>query len=389
MPRPGTAGAAPNARICMSDAEKTEWVSKRLNGNAIPFREFMELALYDPEFGYYAQPQSGLDYATSVDLSPAFPYALGRLAEEFVARAGDGMCTIVDIGCGDGSLIAGIRDALPEPARERALLAGVDRSLARLRPEHADDPGLRFVRSIGDIDLAGATLVVSNELFDAFPVGRVVRRAEGLGELWVRREPDGSLGWEERPASPELVAYFEERGIALETGQFADVTPEWSRFYENVATRVERGLIVTIDYGFPQGRLFDLRVRRYGTAVAFRRHQLTRDLLAAPGRQDLTAHVNFTDLERAGESRGWSTLLFERQARFLLRIGIADHPLLAPLDEVEGDVADAVELASAREATRRLILPDGIGEEMRVLVQARGMREEAWTFQSDPGLIWK
>lgn len=346
----------------------------------------METALYDPEFGYYVQPRSGLDYATSVDLSPAFPFALGRLASEFLDRAGDEVCTIVDIGCGDGSLLAGIRDALPDSQLGRARLAGVDRSLGRLRPELAGDPELRFVRSIDEVDTSSPTLAISNELFDAFPVARVVQREGGLSELWVR-ETCGALEWEERDAPPELAAYFAARGIGLEVGQFADVTPDWEAFYAALVGRIGRGLIVTIDYGFPQETLFDVRVRRYGTAVAFRRHQVTRDLLSGAGRQDLTAHVNFSDLQRAGEARGWTTLAFERQAKFLLRIGITAHPLLAPLEDVEGSSGDAVELASARDATRRLILPDGIGEEMRVLAQARGMGQGGWTFQSDPGLI--
>ncbi|HEU5161655.1 MAG TPA: SAM-dependent methyltransferase [Thermoanaerobaculia bacterium] len=363
------------------------WIVKRLNGNSIPFRNFMELALYDPEFGYYAQPRSGLDYATSVDISPAFAFSLSLLAGEFVDRAGDALCTIVDIGCGDGSLLSGIRENLPEEARRRARFVGVDRSLGRLRPELAADDAYQFVRAPNAIDAPGPALVLSNELFDAFPVARLVQRESGLRELWVRPLEDGVLEWEEKDAPPEYAAYFSERGIKLEPGQYADVTPGWGHFYEDLAARIERGLLITIDYGFPQEKLFDVRVRRYGTAVAFRRHQFTRDLLADPGAQDLTAHVNFTDLQAAGERNGWRTLVLERQAKFLLRIGITRHPLLAPLDALEGSGGDAVELATAREAARRLVLPDGIGEEMRVLVQEKGLTHEQWPFESDPGLF--
>ncbi|HSN69663.1 MAG TPA: SAM-dependent methyltransferase [Thermoanaerobaculia bacterium] len=347
----------------------------------------MELALYDPEFGYYAQPRSGLDYATSVDISPAFAFSLSLLAAEFVDRAGDALCTIVDIGCGDGSLLSGIRENLPEPALRRARFIGVDRSLGRLRPELAADDAFRFVRALNAIDTAGPALVLSNELFDAFPVARLVQRATGLRELWVRPQEDGTLAWDERDAPAEYAAYFSERGIALEPGQYADITPGWGDFYGDLAARIERGLLVTIDYGFPQEKLFDVRVRRYGTAVAFRRHQLTRDLLADAGAQDLTAHINFTDLQAAGERNGWRTLVLERQAKFLLRTGITRHPLLAPLDAIEGSGGDAVELATAREAARRLVLPDGIGEEMRVLVQEKGLTHEKWPFESDPGLF--
>ncbi|MFN2443183.1 MAG: SAM-dependent methyltransferase [Thermoanaerobaculia bacterium] len=349
---------------------------KRLERSELTFEEFVGLALYDSDFGYYAAPKSGLDYATSVDLSPVFPFALARFAGRFLAAAGDEVCSVVDIGCGDGSLLAGIRDHLPESLLPRVRLIGIDRSAGRLRPEHASDSSLHFTGSIEAIDPARPALVFSNELFDAFPFARLVKREEELRELTVRVDR-GELAWGERPAREEYVHYFSTRGIELEVGQFADISLEWGGFYGELAGRIERGAIVTIDYGFPQEKLFDVRVRRYGTAVAFHRHRLNRDLLANPGEQDLTAHINFTDLERRGEAQGWETIGFERQARFLLENGAADHPLLAPRESVEpASPEGAVELAAMRDAARRLLLPDGIGDEMRVLIQTRGIALE-------------
>lgn len=347
-----------------------EWVSNILTQNGLPFRDFVQAALYHPEFGYYSAPRSGADYATSPEISPVFAFALARLAERFSAREGDVVSPLVDIGCGDGSLLAGIRDALSSETRRQFRFFGVDRSLGRLRPELASDPDLHFVRDVADVPNAPA-LVISNELFDAFPFARLVQREEALRELWVV-ERDGALDWEERDPPAEYVAYFADRGVRLEAGQFADISLEWERAYGAIARHFGRGLLVTVDYGFPEEKLFDARVRRYGTAAAFRRHEVTRDLLAEPGEQDLTAHVNFTDLIRAGERAGWRTVAFERQARFLLGLGVTDHPLLAPLGTVEPADADAaIALAMRRDAARRLVLPDGIGDEMRVLVQER------------------
>ena len=344
---------------------------RRLKENELPFDEFVSLALYDPDFGYYSAPKSGLDYATSVDLSPVFPFALSRFVLRFLAAAGDGVCSVVDIGCGNGSLLAGIRDNLPESVLSRVRMIGIDRSAGRLRPELASDPELQFASSIDAIDPDRPALVLSNELFDAFPFARLVRREDGLRELTVRAEGD-ELGWGERPAREEYARYFASRGIELEIGQFADISLDWERYYSELAGRIERGVILTIDYGFPQEKLFDVRVRRFGTAVAFHRHRLSRDLMANPGEQDLTAHINFTDLERAGEARGWRTEGFLRQARFLLENGAAEHPLLAPRESVEPASAEgAVELAAMRDSARRLLLPDGIGDEMRVLIQTR------------------
>lgn len=343
----------------------------------LSFRDFVEHSLFDPEEGYYRRPRAGGDYATAVDLSPAYSFALARLMDELAARLPDGLSAAVDVGCGDGSLLAGLRDAAGPGAPPRFL--GVDRSLGRLRPELAADPALEFLEAIPPLD--GPAFVVSNELFDAVPWHRVVQREEGLRELWTGRQGE-TLAWEERPAPPEVAGYFEARGIRLDRGQFADITPGWGELYRSVLRAVPAGLAVTVDYGFPQERLFDVRVRRWGTAVAFHRHELNRDLLARPGRQDLTAHVNFTDLMRAGEAEGWSTLAFMRQASFLLAIGIADHPLFTPLEELRGgEAGGAMALAEAREQARRLVLPDGIGDEMRVLVQGRGVPLEGWSFQ--------
>jgi SAM-dependent MidA family methyltransferase len=108
-------------------------------------------------------------------------------------------------------------------------------------------------------------------------------------------------------------------------------------------------------------------MRRFGTAAAYSGHRVSRDLLANPGEQDLTAHINFSDLQRADAT----TLYFDRMNKFLLAIGIAEHPLFQP------GIGDFQE----REDARRLVLPDGIGEDLRVLVQGRGVPLDGWSFQ--------
>jgi SAM-dependent MidA family methyltransferase len=222
--------------------------------------------------------------------------------------------------------------------------------------------------------------VISNELFDALPFARLVRR-EDLHELWVT-ERDGGFDWSEHEAEARYADYFADHGIELRNGQFADVSLEWGAMYDDLSHFVSKGLIVTFDYGYPAEQLFSGRVRRFGTAAAYRGQRVSRGLLANPGEQDLTAHINFTDLQRAGERNGLSTLFFDRQAKFLLSLGATEHELIAPLDERRIDsLQEAVELREQREQARRLVLPDGIGEEIRVLVQGKGMQEHGWSFQ--------
>jgi SAM-dependent MidA family methyltransferase len=332
----------------------------------LSFRDFVELALYHPEFGYYSQAVSPVgkegDFVTAPLLSPVFSFALGRLIQEFLRREGGALSTIVDVGCGDGALI---RSLMSDDAR----FYGVDRSLKRV----GDGP---FVRSLEEVPRDGAHLLLSNELFDAIPFARLVQRGEHVHELWVA-ERDGVLDWTEHEAPPMYEDYFASHGVELAEGQFADVSLEWEAMYADIARYLQRGLIVTFDYGFRAPQLFDRRIRRFGTAAAYSGQRVTRDLLANPGEQDLTAHINFSDLERAGEREGMTTLFFDRQAKFLLALGITEHELFKPMQEVDL----SLELIDARDDARRLVLPDGIGEDIRVLVQGKGVPLEGWSFQ--------
>jgi len=313
----------------------------------LPFRDFVELVLYHPDFGYYTRAKSpvgkGGDFVTGPTLSPAFGFAIGKLVRDFVARHTDVVSTIVDVGSGSGELVRSLQDV------ENAEIYGIDRG-----------------QSIFEIPRNSAQLLISNELFDALPFARLVRRGSELHELTVTREYE----WGERPAPAPYIDYFASRRIELADGQFADVSLEWESLYADLCRFVERGLILTFDYGYPEEQLFRSRVRRYGTAAAYRGHRVSRDLLAHPGEQDLTAHINFTDLQRAGERAGFTTLTFTRQAQFLLGLGITEHELFTPIQELE---SASIELMERRDEARRLVLPDGIGEDIRVLLQGKGV----------------
>ncbi|HJW94006.1 MAG TPA: SAM-dependent methyltransferase [Thermoanaerobaculia bacterium] len=344
----------------MTDQSPTMRVLRNLlQYGDLSFRDFVEIALYHPEAGYYMRPLSPVgkegDYVTSPALSPVFSYAIGRLIDEFVARADGALCTFVDIGCGEGTVL--------KDAARRIRAIGIDRRLGN---------------SLLDVPREGLHLFFSNELFDALPFARLVKRRDELHELWV----DANLDWTEHEAPAVYGDYFASHGIELEDGQFADVSLDWANLYREIVSYSEQALIVTFDYGYRARQLFHPRIRRFGTAASYAKQRVTRDLLANPGEQDLTAHINFDDLIRAGEELGTKTLFFDRQVKFLLALGITEHPLFAPLeDEKLESVEAALALREAREEARRLVLPDGIGEEIRVLVQARGVPLEGWSFQ--------
>ena len=369
-------------RLVPLESNMRDVLRNALHYGDLSFRDFVELALYHPQFGYYARAENPVgkdaDYVTAPLLSPVFSFALSNLVREFMRRNEGAVCSIVDIGCGDGGLIEGVASYQLPVASNEMRFFGVDRSL-----ERATGNGQRatYVRTIDELPRDGAHLFISNELYDAFPFARLVQRGEHVHELWVR-ERDGVLDWEEYEAPPAYDDYFAANGVELVEGQFADVSLEWEAYHADVARFLQRGLIVTIDYGFPANKLFHPRARRFGTAAAYSEQRVSRDLLANPGEQDLTAHVNFSDLERAGERHGMKTLFFDRLAKFLLSLGITEHELFRPVHDLEIDHPEqGMQLMEAREEARRLVLPDGIGEEMRVLVQAKNIELDDWPFQ--------
>ncbi|MDX1644620.1 MAG: SAM-dependent methyltransferase [Thermoanaerobaculia bacterium] len=334
----------------------------------LPFAEVMEEALYG-EGGYYTRQQLAIgpegDFVTGSSHSALFGRATARLLlrlDEAVGRPAD----LLEAGCGDGRHLTAVVEALGESLDEeppgRRSIRGWDR-VPRQLPD-----GVEALGSLDELARPVEGLVFSYELFDALPIHRLVGREDGCaGELWVVRDADGSLGWQPGELShPELGDLL--GAASLEPGQVADLAPGWAPLYRRLARTLGRGLLVTCDYGYERRRLLDPRVRRHGTLAAYRRHRVHRDVLSHLGEQDLTAHVDFTALREAGEAEGLETFAFSRQALWLAALGIFED--LAP----EG--AGAADLVRRQEAAL-LLDPEGMGEEIRVLVQGRGLAAEA------------
>ena len=317
----------------------------------IPFAEFMEEALYG-EGGYYAGDRAPAgrsgDFVTGPSFSPLFGRATERLLRRLDAALG-GPAELLEPGYGGGQHLRAVLAAAAGPRRLRAW----DR-VARPAPDGVERlEGLEGVEA-GEI----RGLVFSYELFDALPFHRLIGRTTGPpGELWVGHDPDGAFTWVEgEPSSAGLVGLLPTPG-ALEPGQIADLSPDWEPLYGLLAARLGRGLMVTCDYGFETRRLLDSRIRRRGTLACYRRQRVHRNPFIDVGEQDITAHVDFDLLRRAGEAAGLETVAFTRQALWLTACGIFD-------DLAEADPA-------TREEARMLLDGAGMGEEIRVLVQAR------------------
>ena len=342
----------------------------------ISFAAFMEAALYDPEFGYYmtAGPRIGRegDYYTSLDVHPIFAELVGRqiaqAAEEIVSS---GEFTIVEMGAGKGLLAQHLlnayrRDKPDFLARLRYLL--VERSPAMVetqkqRLRELTGAGVR-IAWVPDLDAISADSItgvfLSNELVDAFPVHRLVKRPLGLREIFVGWDGTRFIEIEAPPFSPDLEAYFARLGISLEVGQQAEVNLQSLEWMRQVGARLRRGLVVTIDYGHAAADLF-APARKTGTLLGYYRHTVSDSPYVHVGQQDLTAHVDFTSLALAGQDVGLEVTGFTNQLHFLIGLGI--ESAFAGLDPQSPQSA----------AMRELLRPDGMGTTYKILIQHKGM----------------
>ena len=354
----------------------------RANG-PISFAEYMRECLYHPEHGYYSRVSAGRfgDYYTSVDVHRIFGRLLARqLAEMWELLGSPRPFVVVEAGAGVGRLAGHILDfAVRElPAFYAALeYVAVERSAAR-RAQHSERLAVHAApghfSSAAEVPLAiPAGCIFSNELLDAFPTHRVVIAKGKLREIYVGLEGERFVEVLREPSTPKLQEYFREQGIALQEGWQSEACLEACQWIENAGRALERGFLMTIDYGHEASALYDERHNR-GTLLAYRDHGVTEDLLDAPGAQDLTSHVNFTAVDVWGRRAGLARTGLVTQSQFLVALGRANE-----FGDLYEPGQTEVEKLRARLLLKNLIHPEGLGEKFQVLIQHKGIEKPKLT----------
>lgn len=364
------------------DTPLVQWIRQRIEADGpVPFERFMDWALYHPRRGYYTSGRVRVghdegDFTTSPHLSRLFARCLARLVEAADRALGaPDPLVVVEGGPGEGRLARDLLDTWAEraPGLYGRLLYRLDETspaLERRQGELLAAHGSRVLRGFPPKPFQGVYL--SNELVDAFPVHRMVRRGGELREIHVSWIDGAFVEVEAPPSRPELAAYLEEEGIDLPEGCQAEVNLRALQWMAEVGRRLARGYAVTVDYGDEGARLYGPH-RPEGTCVAYRGHTLSTDLLATPGDQDLTAHVNFSALRREGARWGLGEARLLTQRDFLFALGLSRE-----VEALETQGLGEIERLEARRALAPLLLPGpGMGESFKALVQAKGVSLEA------------
>lgn len=353
----------------MSATELEEVIRGEITSQAgiLPFRRFMELALYHPEHGYYASGRARVgksgDFYTSVSVGRIYGRVLASVCREIWAHLGSPKeFTIVEQGANDGTMAADIlgmigetggafaealRYRITEPfpsnrSRQQEKLSGFQ----KVAWHHANEELPEFTG-----------IHLSNELLDAFPVDSLRWNGSVWEEECVSLEQE-RLGWTTRSISePDLTEAANSLTVPPSVGWRFEINRGISPWLGGIASRMKRGLILTVDYGQVGEDRFAPH-RADGTLLSYRNHERFEDPLAEAGLRDITAQVDFTDLATKAVALGLTPLAYSDQQHFLM--GAAEPWMRSLGDHAPEHRKDLI-------ALKTLLTPSLMGSQFKVL----------------------
>ena len=369
LPQPSPEALAHSRRL----AEQIREVIAKAGG-WLPFSEYMELALYAPGLGYYSAGARKLgadgDFTTAPEMSPLFGQVLARQVQQLFEQVPS---IVLEVGAGSGALAASLLaeleklGALPDQYWILELSADLrqrERDTLAERVPHL----LERVAWLNQLPPSFSGVVLGNEVLDAMPV-EVFR----IGEAGVEQAGVTGRGtnfeWAYRPANAVLADQIEMLG--LEPGYRSEIAPTAAAFLASLGAIMDKAAALFIDYGFPQHEYYHPQ----RTLVCHYRHRAHDDPFFLPGLQDITAHVDFSAMARAGHRAGLEVLGYANQAQFLINCGITD--VLS-----SGDKDDTLRYLATASAAQKLLSPAEMGELFKVIAFGRGIEGPLLGFRS-------
>jgi SAM-dependent MidA family methyltransferase len=358
-------------------------------GGWLPFDEYMRIALYEPGLGYYSAGAhklgAGGDFTTAPEISPLFGRCLARHAADVLGALGGG--GILELGAGSGRLAFDVLTSMAEqgapPAhyrilevsadlreRQQQLLATLPADLTQ-RVEWLDGPPRE--------PWQGALL--ANEVLDALPVKRFVRRNGVWRELGVAMNFDaaaalglsGALMWRDAPASAAVLDAIAALQLPddLPEGFESELCPMLAPWIDEVTASMQRGVALFIDYGLPRHEYYS-PARDRGTLRCHFQQRAHDDPFAHPGFEDITAWVDFSRVAEAADAARLDVLGYGTQMGALLGLGIEAEIAAAP--------NESFRIRCATEA-RQLLMPTEMGETFKFIALGRRFTEPLAAFR--------
>jgi SAM-dependent MidA family methyltransferase len=355
------------------------------------FAQFMQACLYSPHGGFYSSRGTRISahFGTSPTSHPVFGALLARQLAQMWHLLGDPpVFQVIEVGSGDGALAQSIVQAcgrmaprlaqalyyvaadyepcwLPSPDQPLAWGHGAGEGMApsgrdaRVGVQRVKTDGLRAFRKV-------VGCILCNELLDNFPVHRFAIQGGRVKEVFVTLAGGHLTEVLDEPSSPRIAERLTSLGVSLPEGYRGEVNLAMEDWTDQLARALDRGFILTIDYGQLAAALYSLQ-NHQGTLVCYHRHVVSRDPYQHLGQQDMTCQVDFTSLMRLGDRHGLATVGYTLQRRFLTNLGFSSC-----LDALQTQGLSAARTALSRMAMMALVDPEEYGD-FKVLAQAKGL----------------
>lgn len=351
----------------------------------MPFDEFMHLALYAPQFGYYTGNLAKIgrdgDFVTAPSLTPLFGATLAEACIPVIANC-DGAC-ILEFGAGRGQLCVDILSALDSQNMlpEKYYILDVSMSLQAMQRAYISEKTpnlLSRVEWITEMPNKFSGVVIANEVLDAMPVRRFLKKDGQLLEEYIRLDTTtkdahalGLITVFDKPKDAALEEILRPVFDELPEGYTSEVNV-WARpWIKSIHESLDKGIVLLIDYGFSQQEYFHPD-RHMGTLMCHHQHKAHTNPYIHIGEQDITAHVDFTHIAEAAFSLGFHVAGYTDQASFLLSLGI-----LEKLQHIQ----DTIEYTKASMAVKLLTDPSEMGDLFKVLALTKSWEGEIRGFE--------
>jgi len=342
----------------------------------IPFAGFMQMALYYPKYGYYNSDKERVgrfgDYYTSPTVHGIFGELLAKQLEEMWRIMGKETFTIVEMGANKGWLCCDIIQSIKKEypvfydnfhyiivesnpyAKEiqRLLLESIHVTEEKVLWHTYSEDGFSFDRIQG--------CFLSNEFVDALPVHRLKVKNKVLKEIYVRYNDSGFFEIDDEVSPDVSKQYIETFQMHLNEGQGCEVNLSAAEWLRHVSEKLLKGFVLTIDYGDTTDGIYRENGSN-GTLRCFYKHTVNQNYYERLGEQDITAHVDFTNLMNTGKSLGLEVTGFTKQSHFLIALGILEN-----LNNTKKDIETILKV-------KNLFHPEGMGDIFKVLIQHKNI----------------
>lgn len=346
---------------------------------AIPFAEFMHLALYAPGEGYYSSglPKLGRegDFITAPELTPLFGQALANQCQQVFMMLQSPV--LFEFGAGSGALCVALLEhlealhSLPETYYILEVSANLRHRQKELIEQKIPHLAQRIVWLVQWPKTPFNGVVLANEVLDAMPVHRFMKTEQGIMESYVALNEQHQLMEVFKPCQNQrLLDYINHRLVIPNRPYLSEVNLFIDDWILNNYRMLNQGVLFLIDYGFPRHEYYHSD-RNQGTLMCHYQHHSHSNLFVHPGEQDITAHVDFTHVAEAGQHAGFHVAGYTNQASFLLA-----NDLLPLLDRL-----DNKDQIRAKQAIKQLTHPSEMGELFKVIALSKKINSALNGFQ--------